>query len=213
MLTVYLILALIFTIIGFVGGALVTILWVERGKKTSEKPHLDEKSEPASSSIFLRLYDEQLELWVDGKPQREPNKLTAVQKSLAKHLFDMYKNWLGIENERQNDPDESTAIRQVDSFQMNQVVHHPESVFVRTPPAVSIVEQINAILQENIVEYGLDGKGIRLEEDSQQGVVIWVGMKKYQGVDEVPDPQVQAIIRSSVAEWEKRNEYLPKPMA
>ena len=34
-----------------------------------------------------------------------------------------------------------------------------------------------------------------------------VGLTKYNGVGEVPDPQVQAMIRAAIAEWE--NKYTP----
>ena len=39
------------------------------------------------------------------------------------------------------------------------------------------------------------------------GVVVMVGLTKYNGVGEVPDPQVQAMIRAAIAEWENR--YTP----
>jgi hypothetical protein len=34
-----------------------------------------------------------------------------------------------------------------------------------------------------------------------------VGLTKYNGIDEVPDPQIKAAIRSAITEWENR--YTP----
>jgi hypothetical protein len=33
---------------------------------------------------------------------------------------------------------------------------------------------------------------------------VYVGLKRYAGVGEVPDPAVQSAIRAAIAEWEKK---------
>ncbi len=68
----------------------------------------------------------------------------------------------------------------------------------------SIVEQINEILQEKLLSSPLGNKGVRLVEDPKLGVVVWVGLNHYNGVDAVTDPEVKAILRSAAAEWEQR---------
>jgi hypothetical protein len=70
-----------------------------------------------------------------------------------------------------------------------------------TPPE-SIVSQIDAILQICLASSHLAGQGIRLVESSEGGVNVFVGLNKYGGIDAVPDPEIQAIIRQAVAEWE-----------
>ncbi len=71
---------------------------------------------------------------------------------------------------------------------------------------LSIVEQINDILQETIKDTPLAGRMIRLVEDPRAGVVVWVGLEHFPGVDAVPDPEVKAALRKAASEWERRTE-------
>ncbi len=69
---------------------------------------------------------------------------------------------------------------------------------------LSIVEQINDIFQETIKDTPLAGRMIRLVEDPREGVVVWIGLEHYPGVDAVPDPEVKAALRKAASEWERR---------
>lgn len=71
----------------------------------------------------------------------------------------------------------------------------------------SIVAQIDAILQTQLAGTPLVEKGIRLQESLEGGVIVWVGIEKYQGLDEVPDEQIKAAIRAAISAWEKK--YTP----
>lgn len=71
----------------------------------------------------------------------------------------------------------------------------------------SIVGQIDEILQARLANSHLAAQGIRLTESPEGAVIVWVGLKKFAGVGEVTDPEVQAIIRAAIAEWEKK--YTP----
>ncbi len=73
------------------------------------------------------------------------------------------------------------------------------------PKPKSIVEQINDILQEKLLTHPLRVKGIRLVEDPKMGVVVWVGIEHFNGVDGVVDPEVKALLKAAVAEWEQRS--------
>ena len=70
-----------------------------------------------------------------------------------------------------------------------------------------MVGQIDAILQARLAGTPLADKGIRLVESIRGGALVFVGNKSYEGVGEVPDPEIQAVIRAATAEWEKR--YTP----
>jgi hypothetical protein len=68
--------------------------------------------------------------------------------------------------------------------------------------SASIVQQINAILQTKLAETNMKDKAIRLMELPNKGMVVLIGLDQYEGIDAVPDPEVQAILREAVAEWE-----------
>lgn len=70
-----------------------------------------------------------------------------------------------------------------------------------------MVGQIDDILQTHLADTPLASRGIRLVELPEGGVIVMDGLNKYSGVSEVPDPQVQAMIRAAIAEWEKK--YTP----
>jgi len=68
----------------------------------------------------------------------------------------------------------------------------------------SIAGQIDEILQEKLTESPLANRAIRLMELPGKGMVVMVGLNQYDGVEAVPDAEVRAMIRSAVAEWERR---------
>jgi len=80
----------------------------------------------------------------------------------------------------------------------------PSGVKVEPPVPQTMVGQIDAILQEKLSSSPFANHGIKLEESPGGGVTVVVGLKQYAGVNEVPDPQIQALLRAAIAEWEKR---------
>jgi hypothetical protein len=72
---------------------------------------------------------------------------------------------------------------------------------------LSMVAQIDAILQTHLLGTHLAEQGVRLMEAPNGGVAVFVGLDRYAGVADVPDPEVQAAIRSAIAEWEAK--YTP----
>jgi hypothetical protein len=75
------------------------------------------------------------------------------------------------------------------------------------PAPQSIVAQIDSVLQARLAGTSLAGKGIRLQESPGGGVIVWVGVNKYEVIDDVPDEQIIAALRAAIAEWEDK--YTP----
>lgn len=71
----------------------------------------------------------------------------------------------------------------------------------------SIVEQVDAILQTQLAGTPLAETGIRLQESPEGGVIVWVGLRKFESIDEVPDDQIKAAIRAAITDWE--NKFTP----
>ena len=76
-----------------------------------------------------------------------------------------------------------------------------------SPPANSIVKQIDTILQARLAGTPLEERGVFLTQSPEGGVIVYVGLTRYTGVDEVPDAEVKAAIRAAISEWE--NKYTP----
>ena len=74
-------------------------------------------------------------------------------------------------------------------------------------PAGSIVTQIDTILQARLAGTPLEDRGVFLAQSPEGGVMVYVGLTKYTGIDDVPDPEIKAAIRSAITEWE--NKYTP----
>jgi hypothetical protein len=69
-------------------------------------------------------------------------------------------------------------------------------------PNLSMVAQIEDILQEMIAGTSLAVRDIHLEEDPRRGVIVRVGSELFEGIDSVSDPEVKAAIREAVVAWE-----------
>jgi hypothetical protein len=70
--------------------------------------------------------------------------------------------------------------------------------------SLSIVAQIDTVLQAMLATTPLATRGIRLTESSIGGVEVYVGLDKYATVDEVPDAEIKTLIRTAISEWEDK---------
>jgi hypothetical protein len=65
----------------------------------------------------------------------------------------------------------------------------------------TMIEQINAILQERIEASGRSELAVRLIEGPDGMARVLIGVHSYE-ISEVPDPEVRELIRQAVASWE-----------
>lgn len=74
---------------------------------------------------------------------------------------------------------------------------------VLPPEALTLARQIDAILQQRLAGTPLTARGIRIRDLLSGGVEFVVDGKSYGTVEEIPDPQVQTVIRAAIAAWER----------
>jgi len=92
---------------------------------------------------------------------------------------------------------------------LNQIITRaPKKKDDKTEDApTTMVGQINAILQSQMANTPLASKGISMLESPSGGVIVHVGEKNYEGIDDVPNEEIKTAIRAAIAEWEKK--YTP----
>ena len=73
--------------------------------------------------------------------------------------------------------------------------------------SLSIVQQIDTVLQERLSNTPLEKSGLRLQESPQGGVEVYVGSEKFDSIDDVTDANIKATIRAAIAAWEEK--YTP----
>jgi hypothetical protein len=72
---------------------------------------------------------------------------------------------------------------------------------------LSIVQQIDSVLQMRLLGTPFEGQGIRLQESLEGAVEVYVGLQKYEAIDDVKDETIKKIIRAAISEWETK--YAP----
>lgn len=70
---------------------------------------------------------------------------------------------------------------------------------------LSMVQQIDSVLQTKLQGSALENLGIRLQESLEGAVEVHIGTEVYDGIDSVPDEKVKAMIRAAITEWEEKH--------
>ena len=139
-----------------------------------------------------------------------PEVLSADKKKRLIELISVFRPWL--ENGKtQSDtpvsvsrPPEPVAVKEPASRPILSPVIKPEEKNLST---LSIVGQIDTVLQTRLTNTKFAKSGIRLQESFQGGVEVYVGLQKYSTIDDVPDQEIKTEIRAAIAEWEQK--YTP----
>jgi hypothetical protein len=195
-----------------------------QGKKRGQEKPAEVKTQPPAiipgENNLLKLsleHNNQLRLEIDGQ-HADAGRLMPEQRKRLIDLMVMMRPWIDASVPRSSSvpPQPPPAVPVV--APISKPVEKPAAFASASTPRrevkkeeatapTSMVSQIDAILQVHLASSPLANRGIRLFEPPEGGVVVLVGMNKYNGVNEVPDAEVQAVIRGAIAEWEKK--YTP----
>ena len=201
----------------------------QENKKRGQQEPREERTQPSvlapKENNLLKLsldQNNQLQLEIGGQ-RADATQLTPEQRKRLIDLMVMMRPWLDASASKPSVPPAPTqpvspvtpaplpTMPTASPMSLSNISKAIGPVLI--PPAkkeeapTSMVGQIDEILQTNLANSTLANRGIRLFESPEGGVVVMVGMSKYGGVSEVPDPQVQSMIRAAIAEWEKK--YTP----
>lgn len=163
----------------------------------------------------------QLQLKLDGT-QVDSSKLTADQRKRLITIITQMRPWLGLSKTSappaQPKPASSPQGASVSEPKPSPVQSPATAPEPTTPPlgddedelppaSLSIVAQIDSILQARLAGTPLADKDIRLQESLEGGAIVWVGSQKYESAEDVPDESIRAAIKGAITAWENR--YTP----
>ena len=174
--------------------------------------------------VYRQPETEQLTLSLPGKEVvLKPEELTPVQLMQVKSVALGLQYWLGLTLSK---PAEKPAppVTSVPPTSAPTEIPMP-GVKIETPPAepvksnpltrsifsrreapeikpmVSMAVQINAYLQNILLQENYAGKELYLTDNEHGDLVVVLGMEKFIGVDAVPDPEIAALIKRAADQW------------
>lgn len=204
-------------VVGFLVAALIFSL---RRESVSEQEPKEQLLSDAENEVRLwrEGVEERLMLEMNGVSYRQGSRLEDEQRQTLETLVGELQTWLGAPTAAAgavrppqpelSSPPKEQAVQAQQETSLNPLkifgnALQPQKKTEGDEIDLSIVAQIDQILQTKLEGTHLDEKGIRLVEGPDQGMVIEFGLDKYTEIEAVPDEQVRHLIRLSVAEWEK----------
>lgn len=165
--------------------------------------------EPGKSGVMQACIDSEGNTWLEFGGQRLDNR-QAMQKNQHELLSELdlkIHAWLGVPST----PGISLPALPV----KHSRVASRKPIFSKSkiPPRVSgdqphpsgpvsIVDQVESILQRKLAGTGYEDKNIHILEGRAGEVLVQIGQERFIGVDAVMDAGIKDLIRKAVAEWE-----------
>jgi hypothetical protein len=238
-LSTLLIVAFASLLLGVVAGLLFSSMRGEREEVAKPEQEAPPGGRPGRYLPVMRLWREKttgtIVVEVDGKSYLKPDPLSTLQRDELEKAVAELSGWLGVVVTAIPLPTARPAsVQQPTAAQPAPVQRTPvQAPIVPAEPVrstgalklplpgvaavtqmpkeapKSIVGQIDAILQEMLLGLGMENRGIALNEDPRKGVVVSIGLERFDGIDAVKDLEVKKILRAAVNEWERRQEVPP----
>jgi len=205
------------------GGIIIGAMFGRAKKSPPDQAEESQKSDstgkglarPGDTEILRAWQDEKEKIWLEMDGERLENKaaLQAGQKAKLLKMVLELRPWL----EATPPPAPRPQVQEAPS-PAKKPISRPSILSPRPPTAEkktdedkplvslkSIVEQIDDVLQEKMASTIFIDQQIHLKEGPGGEVMVQMGTQKYTGVEAVPNPEIQALIRQAVAEWEKKS--------
>jgi hypothetical protein len=158
---------------------------------------------------------------LDGKVFRLPSEMTEDQKARFTRLLEVLQSWMTPPKDGPEGGQSALKVSAVGvaseklpaGLDEKRISYNPIKAFADAIGAdtnkpksesMSIVAQVDEILQEKLENTPLAKRGISMKDSLDGGLLVWVGLQQYAGIDEVPDPEIRQVLRESVEEWERR---------
>lgn len=204
--------------------------WVKKGRKKEGKPEpevIQLPPELIEEDYALALFEEgeNLILKLDKTELSSPEMLNDIQRKRLISLVVKLRPWLDgskVKHSPKPAPVQSQVLTRPVSAPQSmppQAAPRPaaaqgavsQSVSVENDAArleyekLSMVEQIDWILQKKLENHPLKARKIRLQGALTGGVNFLIGNEEFAYRDEIPYPEIKALIEEAIAEWERKS--------
>ncbi|PKO07938.1 MAG: hypothetical protein CVU40_18020 [Chloroflexi bacterium HGW-Chloroflexi-2] len=167
---------------------------------STEKEAVKEISHTRLVTLGRSIKDDQFAVLFGDEWIEDASQLSFVQRNRLEKNLQEAQNWLGVETKKESIP--APKVKDVDSTDVVPPLV-PTKTAEKHKRQLSIVEQVDEVLQDLLESSLLKGRNIRLTELPNKGVTVWVGNEYYDGINAVPDEDVKRIIRQAVKKWEE----------
>lgn len=214
-------------VIGLLVGLLVSSLFSSRESKSGEAEKPPQEMLKDGFAEIVRLWyspsGKKIVTQMDGGYYKDFLTLSPEQKARVNKLLVLWSDWAGKVTEVKVDPT-SAPILGVESsgaanlppiapvldWSVQEALKAEEAADSPILPVEdrpkTIAGQISLIIEKMLIDSPIKEKGIKLIENDHHGVDVWIGLEKFDGIDAIPYPDVQQLIREAVAVWEREME-------
>lgn len=195
------------------------------------QPAAEERNRLGEHTVLKVTIDQTLKwhLELDEARQDDPSAVSPEQRQRLINIITQIRPWIDGKTAQSNAPVQAAqpAPEPIPARTVSPVVQAQAAASSNTAPKVdvmrglrslltndvkapgfgknsSIVAMIDEVLQAKLLGTSLLSQAIRLEEGAMGEVIVFVGRNSYNGVDAVPDPEIRAIIKSAISDWEKK---------
>lgn len=214
-------------VIGLLVGLLVSSLFSSRESKSAEPNQPPQEMVKDGFAEAVRLWyspsGKKVVTQLDGVYYKDFLTLSPDQKTRVNKLLVLWSTWAGKVTEVKADPTSAPILGVQSSDAANLPPIEPlldwsVQEALKTGKAAdapilpvgdmpkTIAGQISLIIEKMLVDSPIKEKGIKLIENDHHGVDVWIGLEKFDGIDAIPYPDVQQLIREAVARWEREME-------
>jgi hypothetical protein len=203
-------------VVGFLVAALIFSLRRESTPKQAPKQQLLSDADN-KVDLWREEGEQRLVVEMNGVSYDQESKLRAEQRRTLESLVRELQTWLGRPTSAaaiavppqpvKSEPAKEQLVDSQEGPSRNPLkifggVLQPQKESDVDELDLSIVAQIDQILQTRLEELHLEDKGIQLVEGPDQGMIIEIGLDKYTEIEAIPDEEIRQLIHASVADWE-----------